>query len=110
MSEPVIPGTSPCSVCGRLTGGCCTVNANYPGIPERSAAWSIQNMPRILEERNAAEAKVADQATQIERLTRSLQSINRMLSPSDRTMDELMRDMGYACDCARAALTKETQP
>jgi len=54
--------------------------------------------------------KMAEQAATIERLTRTLQSINRMLSPGSRTMDEMLRDMGCACDCARAALNPPVQP
>jgi hypothetical protein len=49
----------------------------------------------------------AEQAVTIERLTRTLHSIARTLSPGNRTMDELMRDMGYACDSARAALNNQ---
>jgi hypothetical protein len=36
----------------------------------------------------------------------ALGTINRLTSPGNRTFDELMRDMGLACDIARAALTK----
>ena len=36
----------------------------------------------------------------------ALESINRILSPGNRTLDEMLRDMGYATDVARAALAK----
>ena len=52
-------------------------------------------------------ATIVRDAATIEQLRGKLTSINRMLSPGSRTMDELMRDMGYACDCARAALNPQ---
>jgi hypothetical protein len=36
----------------------------------------------------------------------ALKAINAMTSPGHRTFDEMIRDMGYACDRARAALAK----
>jgi hypothetical protein len=44
--------------------------------------------------RIAATAKLVD----------ALEAINRLISPGSRTFDEMIRDMGYACDTARAAL------
>lgn len=39
-------------------------------------------------------------------LLATLESINRCTSPGSRTVDGLMRDMGLACDIARAAIAK----
>lgn len=36
--------------------------------------------------------------------TEHLRSINRLLSPGNRTFDELIRDAGLACDLSRSAL------
>ena len=35
---------------------------------------------------------------------KALEAINKYTSPGNRTLDEMIRDMGYACDIARAAL------
>lgn len=39
-------------------------------------------------------------------LLEAMESINRMISPGSRTFDEMIRDMGYACDRARAAISR----
>ena len=50
-------------------------------------------------------------ADEIERLRGKLATISLITSPGNRTLDEMMRDMGMACDMARAALAqKETPP
>lgn len=36
----------------------------------------------------------------------ALESINRLTSPGNRTLDDFIRDCGLACDIARAALAK----
>lgn len=38
-------------------------------------------------------------------LREALERINRLTSAGGRTFDEMIRDMGYANDCARAALS-----
>ena len=72
----------------------------HKGISHMSDAEYIEHL----------EVRVQEQVATILRLTCTLQSINRMLSPGNRTMDELMRDMGYACDSARAALSTQEKP
>lgn len=39
-------------------------------------------------------------------LLQTLQSIARMSAPGGRTLDDFMRDFGYICDAARAAIAK----
>lgn len=39
-------------------------------------------------------------------LLKTLKLVNRVLYPGNRTMDDMMRDMGYACDRCRYAIGK----
>lgn len=50
--------------------------------------------------------RLVAQQSLIRELGDKLQSINRILSPGHRTLDDLLRDMGYACDVARCAIEK----
>jgi len=54
------------------------------------------------------DSTVAEAAATIAELLEALKSINIMTSPGNRTLDQLIRDMGYACDRARAAIAKAT--
>ena len=49
------------------------------------------------------EARLATLRQQVEAKTDSLKAINRLTSAGDRTLDQMIRDMGLACDIARAA-------
>jgi hypothetical protein len=55
----------------------------------------------------AFHAAVAANAAEIERLRDVLVHIAAVLAPGNRTMDEMLRDMGYACDVARRAQAAE---
>lgn len=48
-------------------------------------------------------------AKRIAALEQALRAINVLTSPGNRTLDELIRDMGYACDRARAALGENNE-
>lgn len=84
---------STCAECGK----------NMPSGTVRKCergGWCRWHVPHALRERLISlEASCAA-------MTKALEGINRILSPGHRTMDELMRDMDFACDRARAALTQ----
>lgn len=46
---------------------------------------------------------------EVERLREGLETINRLTYPGNRTLDEMMRDMGLACDIARSLLKRSTE-
>lgn len=59
--------------------------------------------PHVISAWNARTA--ADKAAEVERLREKLGVIQRITAAGTRTLDEMIRDMGYANDCARAALS-----
>lgn len=65
--------------------------------------WRTGEVP-ALEDMAGAVSEALDL---IERLRSALASVNRILSPGNRTFDEFIRDMDYACDIARAALNQK---
>lgn len=48
---------------------------------------------------------IESQSAALDAMREALESINRITSAGNRTLDEMIRDMGYANDRARAALS-----
>jgi hypothetical protein len=77
-------------------------------LQEEAMRLSGRSLDRGCAESGIA-ANLADEAvSEIERLREALAGINRILSPGNRTLDAMIRDMGYACDTARLAIKEPT--
>lgn len=55
-------------------------------------------------EKNATQSALDGLRAENKRMRELLTSINRCTSPGSRNLDQLVRDMGLACDLSRTAL------
>lgn len=77
--------------------------------------WEEGELPSallcILDDLKAAEARVATLTAEVGRMREKLTSIQRHAAPrADRTFDQLIRDVGWIDDLARAALASPIEP
>jgi hypothetical protein len=65
-----------------------------------------QEVEHLSEQRITLLQENRNMADRIGRLEGALEGIARLTAPGNRTFDEVIRDMGLACDRARWALTE----
>jgi len=93
------------------TPGPWELNGSAIEVPDRFNAGMTAVIAHIYDERDVAldpdeiRANARLMVTAPE-LLRTLQSIARMSASGGRTLDDFMRDFGYICDSARAAIAK----
>jgi hypothetical protein len=79
-------------------------------VRERYDAWEDEVFDKAADAITALLTELETTRAQVEGMRTALEGIAVMLAPGNRNLDEMLRDMMYACDRARHAVALSPTP